>query len=264
MSMIAGITEPTEGEIEVLKGDPRKPSIRAKIGYCPQDPVVYDSLTGFENLMFYAGLYGLSGREAKRKCEELLELVGLKEYKRKKVQTYSGGMKKRLNFAIALVGEPELLMLDEPTTGMDPRVRRSVWELIEKLKKEGKTIILATHYMEEADFLSDRIAIMDLGRKIAEGTPEELKRKYGPKAVIHIELTELKPEVIERIRQNASEERVIVEENSLRVHVNDPDEAIPKIVSELIRYKCKLNSLRVIRPTLEDVFLRLTGRRLIE
>jgi len=264
MSMIAGIIEPTEGKIEVLGGDPRESSIRAKIGYCPQEPVVYDNLTGLENLMFYAGLYGLSGREAKRKCNELLEFVGLGEYGKKPVRTYSGGMMKRLNFAIAIIGDPELLMLDEPTTGMDPRARRSVWELIEKLRKEGKTIILATHYMEEADVLSDRVAIMDLGRKVAEGTPEELKKEYGPRAVVNIELVKLKPEAIESIKRYASEGRVMVEENLLRVHVEDPDEVTPMIISELIKHGCRLNALRVSRPTLEDVFLKLTGRRLIE
>jgi len=264
MSMIAGIVEPTKGKIEVLGGDPRERRIRAMIGYCPQEPVVYDELTGFENMMFYAGLYGLSGQEARSRCKELLELVGLMEYSKKMVRTYSGGMKKRLSFAIALIGNPALLMLDEPTTGMDPRVRRLVWELIEKLKEEGKTIILATHYMEEADVLSDRVAIMDSGRKIVEGTPEELKRKYGPKAVINIELAEPKLEVVEIIKQYASERRVVFDGNVLRVHVDDPDEVTPKVISELIRHGCKLNTLRISRPTLEDVFLKLTGRRLIE
>ena len=264
MSIIAGILDPTEGRVEVLGGDPHDREIRARIGYCPQESVVYDNLTGLENLMFYAGLYGLSGSRAKQKSEELIRFVGLEEYAKDLVKTYSGGMKKRLNFAIALVGDPDLILLDEPTTGMDPRVRRSVWELIERLRKAGKTIILATHYMEEADELSSRVAIMNLGRKVVEGTPEELKKKYGPKAVVSVELVKVTQDIIEFIKPYALEGRVVVEGNVLRVHVEDPDEASPKIVSELVKRGYKLNMLKIDRPTLEDVFLRLTGRRLIE
>ncbi len=264
MSIIAGILDPTEGRVEVLGGDPHDREIRARIGYCPQESVVYDNLTGLENLMFYAGLYGLSGSRAKQKSEELIRFVGLEEYAKDLVKTYSGGMKKRLNFAIALVGDPDLILLDEPTTGMDPRVRRSVWELIERLRKAGKTIILATHYMEEADELSNRVAIMNLGRKVVEGTPEELKKKYGPKAVVSVELVKVTQDIIESIKLYALEGRVVVEGNVLRVHVEDPDEASPKIVSELVKRGYKLNMLKIDRPTLEDVFLRLTGRRLVE
>ena len=264
MSIIAGILDPTEGRVEVLGGDPHDREIRARIGYCPQESVVYDNLTGLENLMFYAGLYGLSGSRAKQKSEELIRFVGLEEYAKDLVKTYSGGMKKRLNFAIALVGDPDLILLDEPTTGMDPRVRRSVWELIERLRKAGKTIILATHYMEEADELSNRVAIMNLGRKVVEGTPEELKKKYGPKAVVSVELAKVTQDIIEYIKPYALEGRVVVEGNVLRVHVEDPDETTPKIVSELVKRGYKLNMLKIDRPTLEDVFLRLTGRRLVE
>ena len=264
MSIIAGILDPTEGRVEVLGGDPHDREIRTRIGYCPQESVVYDNLTGLENLMFYAGLYGLSGSRAKQKSEELIRFVGLEEYAKDLVKTYSGGMKKRLNFAIALVGDPDLILLDEPTTGMDPRVRRSVWELIERLRKAGKTIILATHYMEEADELSSRVAIMNLGRKVVEGTPEELKKKYGPKAVVSVELVKVTQDIIEFIKPYALEGRVVVEGNVLRVHVEDPDEVSPKIVSELVKRGYKLNMLKIDRPTLEDVFLRLTGRRLIE
>lgn len=264
MSIIAGILDPTEGRVEVLGGDPHDREIRARIGYCPQESVVYDNLTGLENLMFYAGLYGLSGSRAKQKSEELIRFVGLEEYAKDLVKTYSGGMKKRLNFAIALVGDPDLILLDEPTTGMDPRVRRSVWELIERLRKAGKTIILATHYMEEADELSNRVAIMNLGRKVVEGTPEELKKKYGPKAVVSVELVKVTQDIVESIKPYALEGRVVVEGNVLRVHVEDPDETTPKIVSELVKRGYKLNMLKIDRPTLEDVFLRLTGRRLVE
>ena len=262
LSVIAGIMAPDEGEVALDGLNPLSTEARNMIGYSPQEPVVYEDLTGFENLMFYAGLHGLTGSEARRRCRELLELMGLSDYADKLVGTYSGGMKKKLSFAAALIGDPELLILDEPTTGMDPGARRDVWRLI--TEKGDKAVILATHYMEEADALSDRVAIMYEGEIVAEGSPEELKRKYGPKAVIAMELLEYRDEVLEVLRPLASEGRITHEDGELRVHVEDPDEATPRMISELLGRGYKLNSLRIVRPTLEDVFLRLTGRRLSE
>jgi len=267
LSMIAGILEPDSGEISIDGSDALDSRTRRKVGYCPQEAVVYNDLTGLENMMFYAGLHGLSGSDVKRRCRELLDQMGLGEYAGKKVKMYSGGMKKRLSFAITLIGDPELLLLDEPTTGMDPRIRRSVWESILRLKQEEKTIILATHYMEEADELSDRVAIMDLGRIVAEDSPESLKTRYGPKAVIDVEFSkpveEPKP-IVEEIKAYASEGGVIYRDGKLRVHVDNPDIVSPKIVSELVRIGAGLKTLKITMPTLEDVFLRLTGRRLTE
>jgi len=266
LSMIAGILEPDSGEISIDGLNALNPRTRRRVGYCPQDPIVYDNLTGLENMMFYAGLHGLSGGHVKRRCRELLDQMGLGEYAGRRVKTYSGGMKKRLSFAITLIGDPEILLLDEPTTGMDPRIRRSVWESILRLKEEGKTIILATHYMEEADELSDRVAIMDLGKIVAEGSPEGLKNRYGPKAVIDVELSKpaIEPEaMIEKIKPYASGDGVMYGDGKLRVHVDDPDIVSPRIVSELVRMGVGLKTLKITTPTLEDVFLRLTGRRLI-
>ena len=264
MSILAGISHPTSGDVKILDKSPFDSKTRNLIGYCPQDPVVYEGMTGIENMMFYAGLHGLGGKEAKKRSLELLDFVGLSEYAKKKVKVYSGGTKKRLNFAIALVGDPQVLLLDEPTTGMDPRIRRFVWERIEQLKKQNKTIILATHYMEEADMLSDRVAIMDRGKIIAEGSPEELKKESGLKAVINVELIKPDTKVIELLKPYAYEGKVVAQENVLRIHTDDPDKTAPKVVSELLSHKYSLISLKISPPTLEDVFLRLTGRRLIE
>jgi len=262
--IIAGIINPTEGEVEIYGVNPFSEESREVIGYCPQEPVAYDELTGVENLTFYAGLYGLDGREAKERSLKLLELVGLSEYAKKKVKTYSGGMKKRLNFAIALVGDPKVLLLDEPTTGMDPEIRRFIWSLIHKFKNEDKTILLATHYMEEAEELCDRVAIMDRGKIIAEGSPEELKRKSGLKSVINIELLEPKSEAIELVKPYALEKGAILDKNVLKVYVDDPDTSAPKVISRLLSHGYKLLSMKISPPTLEDVFLKLTGRRLRE
>ena len=259
LRMIAGVIEPDEGEIRVRGMNPTDPEVRRLIGYAPQDPVVYEDLTGFENLMFYAGLHGVSGSEAKEKCRRLLELVGLSDHSNRLVKTYSGGMRKRLSFAAALIGDPELLILDEPTTGMDPRVRRTVWDII--LGERDRAVVLATHYMDEADLLSDRVAIMDRGRIIAEGSPDELKRRYGPKAVVNLRVSGSAESALEAVRSLGLEPS-FSREDELRVPVDDPDEGSPKIVSALLTRGIRIDFLKVSRPSLEDVFLKLTGRRL--
>jgi len=262
LSIIAGVLEPTSGRVLVKGMDPRESKIRRIIGYCPQEPALYEELTGYENMMFYARIYDINEDFARKRINEMLQLVGLENESKRLVRKYSGGMKKRLSLAIALLPDPGILVLDEPTTGMDPSVRRVIWDLIVKLKKEGKTILLATHYMEEADILSDRVAIMNEGRIIAEGTPEELKTKYGPKSVIEIQLHEKIGEALKIL--NRFSNTVYSQENIIKIHTNDPDRIVPQIVASLYDHGIKLYSLRVLKPSLEDVFLKLTGRRLTE
>ncbi|OYT47812.1 daunorubicin ABC transporter ATP-binding protein [Candidatus Bathyarchaeota archaeon ex4484_231] len=264
LRIIAGIIKPTKGEVRILGVESYKDKARESIGYCPQESVVYNELTGMENLMFYAGLYGLRSSKAKRRAKELLSLVELSDYADRRVKVYSGGMRKRLNFAIALIGYPKILLLDEPTVGMDPHIRKAMWDLILRFRDEGKCIILATHHMEEADILSDRVAIIDAGEIRAEGNPEDLKRTYGPKSVINLELFEAGRDLHEILKCYASNEGVIIKENYVRVHVDNPERSAPKIISSLMSHGCKLRLLRIEAPTLEDVFLRLTGRRLSE
>jgi len=264
LRIVSGIARPDNGYVRINGLDPLDPRARSLMGYCPQEPVVYDDLTGLENMLFYAGLYGLSGSEAKRRCMDLLEFVGLSDYASRLVKTYSGGMRRRLSFAIALIGDPMLLILDEPTTGMDPQARREIWAKILGIVKEGRAVIVATHYMEEAEQLADRVIIMDRGRIIAEGTPEELKTRYGPGAVILLKILDRHVEALDALRGIVSEGEILEEDGEIKIHVDDPDEAVPRIVSRLLQEGIKLEMLRVIRPTLEDVFLRLTGRRLSE
>ncbi len=263
LSIIAGILNPTSGRVLVKGGDPRDPKARLHIGYCPQEHGLTELLTGRDNMMFYARLYGYSESEARKRVNELLDLVGLTDYADKPVAKYSGGMKKRLSLAITLLHDPDLLILDEPTTGMDPGMRRSVWDIILGLRKEGKTILLATHYMEEADYLSDRVAIMNEGEIVAEGSPEELKQKYGPKSVVELELyMPPKPSTIEDLGRFS--DTIYLENNTIKVHTQDPDSIIPKLVDTLYSGGLSLKALRIAKPTLEDVFLKLTGRRLGE
>ena len=154
-------------------------AVRAQLGVCPQDLAIYEDLTGHENVAFFGRLSGLSRRKAGESADEQLELVGLADRAGDRAGTYSGGMKRRLNIAVALVASPRLLLLDEPTVGVDPQSRNRIFEVVESLRDEGMTIVYTTHYMEEADRLCDRVVVIDLGRIVAQGTPDELKSGIG-------------------------------------------------------------------------------------
>ncbi len=265
MRMIVGILPPDEGRIEIKGIDVwRSPkAVKRIIGYSPQENVAYSDHTGYENLMFYAGLYGIPRGEARRRAKELLELVGLSDAANRRVETYSGGMKRRLNLAIALVNDPEVLILDEPTTGLDPRVRREVWDVLLKLRGEGKSILMATHYMEEAEALSMRVGIMDEGRIVALDNPEELKRRVGLRSVIEVEISgEGNP--IPILSEFSADGKVLSRDRVYRVYTMDPEGDVPRLVSRLASAGFKIVRVSVEEPTLEDVFLKLTGKRLGE
>ncbi|RLF19919.1 MAG: ABC transporter ATP-binding protein [Thermoprotei archaeon] len=263
ISIVVGILRPTKGKILIYGRDPRDPKVRSIIGFCPQEPALNDNLTGRENMMFYARLYGIDGDEAKRRINELLEMVGLLDDADRLVGKYSGGMKRRLSLAITLIHDPKILVLDEPTLGMDPRMRRDVWNIVREAKRRGKSVLLATHYMEEADELSDRVYIIHEGKIIAEGSPEQLKKVYGPPSVIEIELYKTVSKIEEEIKSVVKSE-IIAKDKQIRVHSRAPDADVPKIVSCVYKAGGEIKNLRVTKPTLEDVFLRLTGRRLEE
>lgn len=264
MSIVSGLLKPDRGRVLVYGKSPESFDTKKVIGYCPQDPGLIDSLSGLDNALFYGRLYGLS---KKRVFDEILrysEKLGLSRRDLEmKVGKYSGGMKKKLSLIITFLHDPELLVLDEPTTGMDPNTRVEVWNLILELKKSGKTIMLATHYMEEADKLSDRVGIIDQGRIIAEGTPEMLKQKYGPKALTLLEL-EKNPEdqVLKLLKKYGDVYET--EGTSLKIYLEDPEKKIPEVISLLNTQGYSVLGFKLIKPTLEDVFIKLTGRRLKE
>ena len=237
------------GEIRVF-GEPLSKRTARLIGYAPQESLAYDILTVRENLEFYADLYDVPGERVK----ELIEEFNLPA--KKKAKELSGGFRRRLNLAIALLYEPKLLILDEPSTGLDVPSRRELWKLIRGFREEGKTVLLATHYMEEAEALADRVAIMNEGKVIAVGTPEELKKLAGNESVIHVEGILRGTELIMR------EFRAIERESFLRVSVEDARSVLPMIVETLVKNGSEIRSIRVEDPTLEDVFLKLTGRGL--
>ncbi len=266
LRIIGGIIPASEGRVEVLGMDvSEKPyDVKRLIGFCPQEMAFYEDLSAWDNMLFYAGLYDIPSSEAKRRCRELLEMLGLWDVAKKKVGAFSGGMKKKLNLAISLINDPKLLLLDEPTTGLDPNARREFWRYLERLKEEGKTVLLATHYMEEADYLSDRVAIMNEGRIIALDTPQSLKEKYGGPSVIELEAKRITEEEAKTLSEFSEKRQYLLREGTLRLYVKKPRAALPKIAEKAISIGLDVVSIRVVEPTLEDVFLRLTGRRLEE
>jgi ABC-2 type transport system ATP-binding protein len=187
--MLSTVLEPTSGDATIggfsVREHPEK--VREIIGVCPQNLALYEELTAWDNLVFFGGMVGLNHRGARDRATEVLELIGLSERAKSRVSTYSGGMKRRLNIGIALMGHPQLLFLDEPTVGIDPQSRNNIFDTIHQLSVEGMTVLYTTHYMEEADHLSNRIAIMDEGKIITVGTPAELKEPFGDPSTVTLE-----------------------------------------------------------------------------
>ena len=251
INMIVGVLKPDEGEIRINGGtDPTRADVRSGIGYAPQSVAIYDPLTATENLTFFARLYGLTGARLKERVAWALKFSGLEEKAKSRVGTFSGGMKRRLNLAAALAHDPPVIILDEPTVGVDPQSRNLIFESIEHLKSEGRTIIYTTHYMEEAQRLCDRVAIIDHGKILALDTVEKLIQAYGGVSIVDVELDEI-PVNIKALPGT-------LEGRRLRVESERPME----VLAALSAAKVNFSDLKIERPNLEKVFLNLTGRRL--
>ena len=257
--MLATLTRPTAGDALVEGWSVvREPGrVRRVIGLVPQDLTSDDEMTGWDNVYLQARLHGLPPGEARERAREALEAVGLLDVAGRRVATYSGGMRRRLEIAMSLVHRPRVLFLDEPTLGLDVQSRRHLWELIRGFKREGITMLLTTHYMEEAEELSDRVAIIDRGRIIAEGSPEELKARLGGDRV-HIEAGD--PGRARRLaaRLEAEGWRTRLLGSTVVVAVGDAARALPRLAP----YLEEAVEVRIVRPNLEEVFLELTGRSL--
>jgi len=261
VKILSTLIKPTSGTARILGHDVVQESgtVRRLIGVVPQDLTSDDEMTGFENVYIHARLYGLGRKEAEEKAWEVLEFMGLTEAANRKTITYSGGMRKRLEIAMSLVHDPQVLFLDEPTLGLDVQSRRHLWDLILSLKKQGKTILLTTHYMEEADYLSDRVGIIDMGRIVAEGTPEELKRRLGGDRIHIRPVDPAQAQVIGQTLESAGF-TVVLENGEVIVKVPKAEEALLSIAR--IIEKFNIADIRISKPNLEEVFLELTGRRL--
>jgi ABC-2 type transport system ATP-binding protein len=267
LRMLTTLLPPTSGEAQVAGVDLRREpgKVRQRIGYVSQVGGVDNHATGRENLILQARLYGLSKVEAEACTETLLETLELDTFADRTAKTYSGGQKRRLDLALGLVHQPPLIFLDEPTTGLDPQSRARLWDEVKKLQAGGTTVFLTTHYLEEADALCDRIAIIDGGQVVAEGTPDELKRRVAGD-VVTVGLTNLNGAVhhAEELLRGQAFVRELepAEDGAIRLYVERGEEALPQILRTLDGAGLGLASISLARPSLDDVFLRQTGRSL--
>jgi lipooligosaccharide transport system ATP-binding protein len=261
MRMIGCVSPISDGELSVLGRDPRAdgPRIRARIGVVPQQDTLDTELTVRENLVIYGRYFGLSRAECRRRADELLEFAQLAERANDQVEPLSGGMKRRLTIARALINEPDLLLLDEPTTGLDPQARHLLWDRLYRLKQRGVTLVLTTHYMDEAEQLCDRLVVMDKARIVAEGSPRELIEQYSTKEVTELRFPVGVQETLDG-QLDGLAERVELLPDRVLLYADDGEAAVEAAHRRGLRPETVL----VRRSSLEDVFLRLTGRSLIE
>jgi lipooligosaccharide transport system ATP-binding protein len=261
MRMVAAVSPISGGDLRILGMDPATdgPAIRARIGVCPQEDTLDTELTVRDNLFVYGRYFGLPRKEVRSRVDELLAFVQLTEKADAMVEDLSGGMKRRLTIARSLINRPDVLLLDEPTTGLDPQARHVVWDRLFRLKQQGVTLVLTTHYMDEAEQLCDRLVVMDKGVIVAEGSPLELIRQHSTR-----EVAELRFGVGEhdRIAEKIADlgDRVEVLPDRLLVYTDDGEHVLARVHERGLEPVATL----VRRSTLEDVFLRLTGRTLVD
>jgi lipooligosaccharide transport system ATP-binding protein len=261
MRIIAATSRRSAGTISILGRDPEEhgPQVRAHLGVVPQQDNLDTELTVTENLYIYGRYFGLSKKFVKNKVNELLAFAQLEEKKDVKVEALSGGMKRRLTIARALVSEPDILMLDEPTTGLDPQARHILWDRLFRLKEDGVTLIITTHFMDEAEQLCDRLVVMDKGKIMAEGSPSELIKQYSTREVLEVRFgSDRNKEVAPILRELC--DRIEELPDRILLYVEDGEALLETITAK----KLHPNTSLVRRSSLEDVFLRLTGRSLIE
>jgi lipooligosaccharide transport system ATP-binding protein len=261
MRMIGAVSPITEGTLSVLGLDPMQqgPQLRSRLGVVPQEDNLDQELTVYDNLMMYGRYFDLSRAVIRERIDELLEFVQLSEKRNSKVDALSGGLKRRLTIARGLINEPDLLILDEPTTGLDPQARHVLWDRLYRLKQQGVTLIITTHYMDEAEQLCDRLVVMDKAEIVAEGSPRLLIEEYAPREVVEMRFPAgVLDDVADRIEDLAPRTEVLADRALL--YTDDAEETIASITASGLEPE----TILARRSSLEDVFLRLTGRSLIE
>jgi ABC-2 type transport system ATP-binding protein len=266
ISMVAGVLEPDQGEI-VVAGEPmtvRAVQTKRHIGYVPQELAVYPDLTARENLRFFARLYGMSRSAGRDRAEEVLATIGLQERAGELVGKYSGGMKRRLNIGIGLLHRPRLLILDEPTVGVDPQSRNAILQGVEALSAEGMAVLYTTHYMEEAERLCDRIGVVDLGRLIVEGTVRELTALVGESDQVHLTATGDLDAAARAVRDLPGVRQATVRADGIDIIDADARTGLARLLSTVTAAGAGIRSVSVDEPDLEAVFLHLTGKSLRE
>lgn len=263
IEIICGLRRFDAGKVTILGFDLVKDSykIRSLIGFCSQETLLYDLLSVKENFAFAASLYSLRSKEYKEKLNHLSKFLGIEEFLNRRTKELSGGMKRRANLAVSIIHDPQIIVLDEPTVGFDPNVKREFWELIKRLRENGKTVLLSTHDMYEADELCDNVAIMDKGKIVALDKPYILKEKFGGRTLISIKLKD--PLTNEKLalfeKYNA-----IFKDGEIQISTRNPWKLMPELTKKLISKGLLTEKIEVTEPTLEDVFIKLTGRRLME
>ncbi len=261
IKMLCCLLRPSSGTATIMGHDIQKDPIAVKqvIDVSPQETAIAEHLNAWENLSLMGGIYGLAKEEVKKRSEELLEMMGLTKRAQDQVRKYSGGMKRRLSIVMALVSDPQVLFLDEPTLGLDPQSRRSIWEYIAEVKGK-KTIVLTTHYLEEADALADRVAIIDEGKIVALGTPRELKDGISDMQVMVVKAKNLTIDAIEGLREMYPEVKAVED----GVEIKAKEVSSYEIVDYLRPRGVVIESTSLKQVTLDDVFLHLTGKELRE
>jgi len=261
MRMIAAVSHPTDGELSILGLDPRTqgPQVRSRLGVCPQEDTLDLELNVRQNLIVYASYFGIRRGEAADRADELLDFVQLGDKAKAKVDDLSGGMKRRLTIARSLINDPDVLLLDEPTTGLDPQARHLLWDRLFRLKARGVTLVITTHYMDEAEQLCDRLVVMDAGAIVAEGSPLQLIREHSTREVAELRFAVGEHEALaDRVTDLA--DRVEVLPDRLLLYTEDGEATLAHVHERGLQPAAVL----VRRSTLEDVFLRLTGRTLVD
>ncbi|MDD3706107.1 MAG: ABC transporter ATP-binding protein [Clostridiaceae bacterium] len=264
ISIISTLMLPTDGEVfyketNILK-EPN--SIRRNLGVVPQDIALYPTLTGYENLRFWGNMYGLKGAELKKRINEVSEIIGLNGRLKDRVDKYSGGMERRLNIGAALLHKPELLIMDEPTVGIDPQSRNHILDTVLELNRQGLTIIYTSHYMEEVEYLCSRICIMDQGRIIASGTQEELVEHAKGQTRINIKLDKIDRDILQSLEAINGVTKAELVKDEIFISGENVDMVLADIIGRITGLGIRISSIDVSKPNLESVFLHLTGKAL--
>jgi ABC-2 type transport system ATP-binding protein len=263
--MISSLLRPTGGDVRLngISVVKNPQDIRKVLGVVPQEIALYEELSAYENLKFFGRIYRLKGKALESKIQETLEIVGLRERQKELIRTFSGGMKRRINIAAALLHDPQIVIMDEPTVGIDPQSRNHILDTVRLLNREkGTTVLYTSHYMEEVEQLCNRMYIMDHGRIIASGTQEELRRILSGEDTLLLQLTEPCPELAQEIQDWRPVRQVEETEAGLKVIVTKQSGILAQVVQAAERHHVQIVNIHVHTPSLEDVFLHLTGRKL--
>jgi len=266
ISMLAGLIQPSEGQIfvEGLEMQANMKRVKARLGLVPQELALYPTLSARDNLVFFGQIYGLRGKVLRQRIDQVLEMIQLTDRAGEPIQNYSGGMKRRVNLGVGLLHQPDILFLDEPTVGVDPQSRNAIFESVEALNRAGLTIIYTTHYMEEAERLCQRVAIVDHGQVIALDTPANLVRSLGDE-LIRIEIADGETEGIsEQVRRLPSVKSLTHQGQQMEIRSHRPQETLIEVLGITSRLGKRVSALEILEANLETVFLTLTGKRLRE